>query len=230
MPFLIIAGIIILVAIITLPQIWIQQAMARHGKDRADFPGTGGELAAHLLTLADLKDVIVEETGAGQGDHYDPRARAVRLSSDILHGRSVTAVAVAAHEVSHAIQHRDDHSLLLARIRMSRPVQTIERVAGVVLASAPFVFIFVKSPALVFLQLGVCLLLLCARLGMHVVTLPVEYDASFNKALPILIKGGFLSPEDYDAAKTVLLAAAFTYVAAALMSLLDLTRLVRVFR
>ncbi len=103
MPILIGLGVVLLLALVFGPQFWVQWAMKRHGGERPDLPGTGGELARHLLDEAGLQSVPVEETEIG--DHYDPEARAVRLLPQNLAGRSVTAVAIAAHEVSHAIQH-----------------------------------------------------------------------------------------------------------------------------
>lgn len=228
MPVLIILGILALLALIFGPQFWVKAQMKRHSAERADFPGTGGELAAHLLDRAGLSGVKVEVTDAG--DHYDPIDKVVRLSSDVHGGRSVTAVAVAAHEVGHAIQHRDGDPLLVTRIRMAGGAQKLEVAAAVLFATAPLVLAFVHSMPLVILQIVVALALLASRLVMHLVTLPVELDASFGKALPILDRGGYLPPADLPAAKSVLRAAALTYVAAALVTLLDLTRIIRVLR
>jgi Zn-dependent membrane protease YugP len=228
MPVLIILGVVALIALIFGPQWWVRAQMKRHAVERTDFPGTGGELAEHLLEKAGLGGVKVEVTDAG--DHYDPIDKVVRLSPDVHGGRSVTAVAVAAHEVGHAIQHRDGDPLLVTRIRMADGAQKLEVAAAVLFATAPLVLAFVHSMPLVILQIVVALALLASRLVMHVLTLPVEFDASFGKALPILDKGGYLPPSDLPAAKSVLRAAALTYVASALVTLLDLTRLIRVLR
>jgi Zn-dependent membrane protease YugP len=228
MPVLIILGVVALIALIFGPQLWVRAQMKRHAVEREDFPGTGGELAQHLLEKAGLGGVKVEVTDAG--DHYDPIDKVVRLSPDVHGGRSVTAVAVAAHEVGHAIQHRDGDYLLVTRIWMADGAQKLEVAAAVLFATAPLVLAFVHSMPLVILQIVVALALLASRLFMHVLTLPVEFDASFGKALPILDKGGYLPPADLPAAKSVLRAAALTYVASALVTLLDLTRLIRVLR
>src|SRR5258708_34699193 len=103
MPIIILIFVSILVVVVFGPQWWIRRVLARHGVERLDLPGTGGELARHLLDEAGLRHVKVELTG--DGDHYDPEAGAVRLLPQHHDGRSVAAVAVAAHEVSHAIQH-----------------------------------------------------------------------------------------------------------------------------
>jgi Zn-dependent membrane protease YugP len=88
----------------------------------------------------------------------------------------------------------------------------------------------VRAPALFVVQIVAGLVLLAARVAVHVVTLPVELDASFGKALPILQRGGYLAPADMPAARTVLRAAAFTYVASALMTLLNVARWLRILR
>jgi hypothetical protein len=207
---------------------WVRHAMRRHAGEREDFPGTGGELARHLLDLANLKDVEVEI--APEGDHYDPVDKVVRLTPDHYDGRSVTAVAVAAHEVSHALQDADGNRLLAARVKLAGTVRAIEIGAAVVLASAPVLMILVKSPVLLVLQIAVVVALMASRLVVHLLTLPVEFDASFRRALPILERGGYLDPNDLPAARTVLRAAALTYVASALVTLLDVTRLLRVLR
>lgn len=228
MPILILLLVLAVLALIFGPQSWVRAQMRRHGAERTDFPGTGGELARHLLDAAGLQAVAVEPTD--QGDHYDPIDRVVRLAPENHDGRSVTAVAVAAHEVGHAIQHRDNHRLLLARIRMADGARKLEIAAAVLFAMAPLVFLFAKATPLLILQVVVAVGLLASRLVMHLVTLPVEFDASFGKALPILARGGYLKPADLPAARSVLRAAALTYVASALVTLLDLTRLARLWR
>ena len=99
-----------------------------------------------------------------------------------------------------------------------------------ILMATPLVFLLVKSPALAILQVGAGLALLGIRIVVHLVTLPVEFDASFGKALPVLTRGRYLSAGDLPAARSVLTAAAYTYVAAALASLIDVARWVRVLR
>jgi len=228
MVLLIIAGILLLLAVVFGPQMWVRHAMRRHAAERGDFPGTGGELARHLLDLADLKNVEVEI--APQGDHYDPVDKVVRLTPEHYDGRSVTAVAVAAHEVSHALQDAEGNRLLAARVKLAGTVRAIEIGAAVVLASAPVLMAVVKSPALLIMQIVVVVALMASRLVVHLLTLPVEYDASFRRALPILERGGYLDTADLPAARTVLRAAALTYVASALVTPLDVTRLLRVLR
>src|SRR5437660_7121962 len=228
MPILLaIAGVLFL-ALIFGPQVWIRRVMAQHGAQRPELPGTGAELARHLLDEADLSGVAVELTG--DGDHYDPEARAVRLSPQHHDGRSVAAVAVAAHEVSHAVQHARGEPAFARRFNLVRKLIWIERLASVILLLTPVVFLLVKSPALAVLQIIAGLALLAIRIAVHAVTLPVELDASFGKALPALTRGRYLGAGDLPAARSVLTAAAWTYVAAALAMLLNVARWFRVFR
>ena len=228
MPYLMALGALLLIALVFGPQWWIRRVMARHGADRPDLPGTGGEFARHLLDEAKLRDVKVELTG--DGDHYDPETRTVRLLPDHHDARSVAAIAVAAHEVSHAIQHARGEPAFARRVELVRQLIWVERLAMGILILAPVLFILVKSPALVALQVLAGIALLGIRVAVHVVTLPVEFDASFAKALPVLEGRKYLSGPDLPAARSVLRAAALTYVAAALATLLNVARWFRMLR
>ena len=228
MPIIIAFGSLLLIALVFGPQWWIRHVLRKNGADRPDLPGTGGELARHLLDEARLGDVKVEVTD--KGDHYDPESRAVRLMPQHHDARSVAAVAVAAHEVSHAIQHARGERPFARRVELVRQLIWVERLAVGILMLAPVLFILVKSPALVLLQVAAAVALLGIRVAVHVVTLPVEFDASFAKALPVLEGRRYLSGQDMPAARSVLRAAAFTYVAAALATLLDVARWFRILR
>jgi uncharacterized protein len=228
MPIILILVLAILLAVLVGPQWWVRHVLERHGVERSDLPGTGGELARHLLDLAGLHGVKVELTG--DGDHYDPEERAVRLLPQHHDGRSVSAVAVAAHEVSHAVQHANGEPAFTLRFDLVRKVIWIDRIATGLLLMAPVVFALVRAPVLLTLQIIAGLVLLTARVAVHVVTLPVELDASFGKALPVLKRGGYLGAADLPAARSVLRAAAFTYVASALMTLLNVARWFQILR
>jgi Zn-dependent membrane protease YugP len=228
MPVLLVLLLLILLAVIFGPQWWVQKVLARHGAERPDLPGTGGELARHLLDIGGLHGVKIELTG--DGDHYDPEDRAVRLLPQHHDGRSIAAVAVAAHEVSHAVQHANGERAFALRFEMVKKLIWFERIAGGLLLLAPIVFIVVKAPALLLVQLVAGLLLLMSRIVVHLMTLPVEFDASFGKALPVLERGRYLAAADMPAARSVLRAAAWTYVASALVTLLNVARWFRILR
>jgi Zn-dependent membrane protease YugP len=228
MPILIaIAGLLLLLLIFG-PQVWVRRVLKQHGADRSDLPGTGAELARHLLDAADLQSVAVEKTDIG--DHYDPDARAVRLLPQHHDGRSIAAVAVAAHEVSHAVQHAREEPAFMRRLELVRNLVWVDRIASGILMLAPIVAILVRSPALLIVQILAGVSLLGIRVVVHATTLPVEFDASFGKALPALVRGRYLAAGDLPGARSVLKAAAYTYVAAALATLLDVARWFRILR
>jgi Zn-dependent membrane protease YugP len=213
-------------ALIFGPQLWVTATMRRHGAERADYPGTGGELARHLLDEAGLQHVKVERVAAG--DHYAPDDKAVRLSAGNFDGRSITAVAVAAHEVGHALQHAEGYRPLMLRQKLAFWATNINRLGAVLMVAAPVLFALTRSPVIMFGQVAGAFAIMLTSVVIHVLTLPTEFNASFRRALPVLER--FIPPEDMPAARSVLKAAAFTYVAAALTTLLDITRWLRLFR
>jgi Zn-dependent membrane protease YugP len=219
-------GAVLFLALIFGPQAWIRMVMARHAVDRPDFPGTGGELARHLLDQAGLKAVKVERIV--EGDHYSPKNKAVRLSASNFDGKSVTAVAVAAHEVGHALQDAGGYMPLQLRQKLIGYTIAIEYTGSLLLMATPFVFMLARSPVILIAEVIAALGILFSNVVIHAVTLPAEFDASFKRALPLL--GRHLPADDMPGARSVLKAAAFTYVAAALSSLLDIARWLRILR
>lgn len=212
-----------------LPQMWVKSVLRRHAAERAEFPGSGGEFARHLLDEMNLTHVKVEET-TKLGDHYDPEAKAVRLTTQNFDGRSLTAIVVAAHEVGHAMQDATNYRPLHARVRLAKQAQSIERLGMGVMLATPLVVLIFKSPYVVVLELFLGMLILGSTVVMHAMTLPVEFDASFRRALPVLKAGRYIGDRDVGSARQILTAAAFTYVAAAAMSLLDVMRWLRLLR
>jgi uncharacterized protein len=128
------------------------------------------------------------------------------------------------------LQHAEGDRIFLLRQRLAPGIVWFERTAQVVFFAIPLLGAVVRSPVLIIGQIILVVALMASRLVMHLVTLPMEIDASFRRALPILEAGRFLPEADLPAARTVLKAAAFTYVAAALLSLVDVTRFIRVLR
>jgi Zn-dependent membrane protease YugP len=217
-----------LAALIFAPNIWVRRVLAKHAAPRQDFPGTGGEFAQHLVDHYALKGVTVEETA--EGDHYDPVAKAVRLSRTVREGRSLTAVVTAAHEVGHAIQDRTGYLPLVARTKSIRTAMRVEKIGSYTLFAAPLIGALTGSPAAAILTLVGAVAIMGSSIAVHLSTLPVEYDASFNKALPILREGGYLSQNDMPAAEQILRACAMTYVASSLASLLNVARWIAILR
>jgi len=202
-------AIVSLLLLIYGPQLWVRRVLDRHNRvDEANFPGTGGELARHLLDRYELQEVKVEVTEIG--DHYDPQARAVKLTRDKFDGKTLTAITVAAHECGHAYQHAAQEPLFLMRTRLAK------------------LSVF-KLPSAAFFNISGAFLIMGFAIAMHLLTLPVEIDASFKKALPLL-STGYLSRQQIPAARSILRAAAWTYVAASLASLLNFWRWVALLR
>jgi uncharacterized protein len=211
-----------------LPQMWVRRVIARHSADRPDLPGTGGEFARHLLEEMRLGDVKVEETPLG--DHYDPEAKAIRLMPQHFSGRSLTALVIAAHETGHAMQDATGYAPLKARTELAKRAVWMERIGAVVMLAAPIMMVLARGPHVLLIEVAAGLMILGMSLAMHAYTLPVEFDASFRRALPVLKAGKYISDRDMPAARQILRAAAFTYVAAAAMSLLNVARWLRVLR
>lgn len=219
---------VFVLAVIFGPQIWVQRVLNRYNRQpEPDFPGTGGELARHLLDRFDLHDVEVKETEIG--DHYDPITCTVALTPDKFAGKTLTAITVAAHECGHAIQHASGDKLFSWRTRLAMSAQWAERVGSFLLFSAPVLVMLTKAPSAALFNLLGAFLVIGFAVAMHLLTLPVELDASFNKALPLL-ESGYLKPEQMPAARRILRAAALTYVAAALASLLNFWRWLAILR
>lgn len=226
MPILGILFFLFFAALIFGPGLWTKWVLRKHGKDRPDYPGTGGELARHLLDGYNLEEVRVEAAPPGQ-DHYDPMEKVVRLSPEHLEGRSLTAVAVAAHEVGHAIQDRDDYKPLKRRTQLIMATRHFERIGIITITVASFASIFLAGPFAIALWVFGLVMTGLIQVVVQISTLPVEIDASFNRALPILKHGKFIPEKDLEGANEILKACAYTYVAAALRSIIDLLRYIR---
>ena len=222
------SGILIILGIVFGPQLWVRQTLKRHGVERPEFQGTGGELAVHLVERFGLEGVTVAEGRDGE-DYYDPESRTISLSPSHYRRKSVSAVAVAAHETGHAIQHKEQHAGFMKRQRRIRCAAMIERFSSLALMMTPFLFLVTRVPQSTLLTLTIGVFGLLASLWVQCVNLPIEFDASFNKALPILAEG-YLPEHDLYSARKVLKAAALTYVASALACLLNIGRWIMIFR
>jgi len=226
MPVLIL--LLIVVVIVFLPQWWAKNTFAKYSNHQDHIQGTGGELALHLLERFNMSDVNVEETDEGN-DHYDPESRTVRLSPKNFQDKSLTAVAVATHEVGHAIQHHNKEAKLELRSRLIKVSMKLEKLGSAIMMIMPIVVLITKSPAAGFIFFATGFLTIAGSTMIHLVTLPVEWDASFGKALPIL-KEGYIREDEQKAVDKILKAAAFTYVAASLMSILNVWRWIALLR
>ena len=214
--------ILIVVAIVLGPSLWVKRVLAKHGKDIPTMPGTGGELADHLIKRFELSDVKVEQTELG--DHYDDNDKMVRLTAPHFQGKSLSAIAVAAHEVGHAIQFHRNEPIARLRKRLTPAAIAVERVAIFILMAAPAVAAVLKVPQSGLLIAAVGVIAMLSSVFIQLLVLPLEFDASFNKALPILIDGEYIADDQVEAVREVLRADAWTYVAGTLASLLRFGR------
>lgn len=212
----------LLFALIFGPGLWVRRVLDRYSQPADRYAGTGAQLARHLLNKHGLESVSVETTT--DGDHYDPEKKAVRLTEDKYHGRSLTAITVAAHEVGHAIQDHEGYAPLRLRSRLVKATRNLERLGAGVLMLSPFVGAFTRMPGLSLLVFAAGLMTLGTSTLVHFATLPTEFDASFSRALPMLDKHRILKTPDRPHARRLLRAAALTYVSASLMSLLNIAR------
>lgn len=214
--------IVLLIVLVVGPSYWVKHIMEKYSLPDDRYAGTGAELARILLDRANLPQVSVEMTALG--DHYDPLEKAVRLTPDKFNGRSLTAITVAAHEVGHAIQDQEGYLPLKMRTRLVQLAAPVEKLGAGILMLAPLMVVLVRAPAAGALFLAGGLLTLGTSTLVHLITLPMEMNASFARALPILEQGNYLKPGDAPHARRLLTAAAWTYVSASLMTLLNIAR------
>jgi len=213
---------LILIAVVFGPGLWVQRVMRRYSEPGDRYRETGAELARVLLDAFDLQKVKVERTEIG--DHYDPKDKAVRLTPDKFDSRSLTAITVAAHEVGHALQDQQGYAPLRLRTHLVGITQGVEKLGAAILMASPFIGMITRAPSAGILMFLGGLASLGTAALVHLATLPTEFDASFARAMPMLEKGEVLLPGDEPHARRLLTAAAFTYVAASLMSLLNIAR------
>jgi len=217
--FAIIGGLLVVFG----PQLWIRWVFFRYKNDLPDIPGTGAELARHLLQRFDIDGVVVEETRPF-GDHFDSSEPAIRLSPDNYNGRSLTAIAVAAHEVGHAIQWHRNEEIFKLRQRFIPLAMKMQRIGFTLLSLSPIIGLITRHPTGIAAPLAGGVLMAICGAATYLIVLPEEWDASFNKALPVLADGDYVSDAQLPAIRQILQAAALTYAAGALASILQLWR------
>ena len=198
-------------ALSMVAQIWLQSAYARSRNVPARTTGYGAARA--VLDGYGLRDVDIEQTPGQLSDHYDPREKVLRLSDEVFHGRSLAAVGIAAHEAGHALQDAQRYPLLAIR-NAAVPAAGIGSGAGMMLLVLGV--IFGLTPLLL---LGI--ILFSGVVLFQLVNLPVEFDAS-RRAKAELVQLGIVDAQELPYVRRVLWAAALTYVAAAMQSVLTL--------
>ncbi len=225
MPVLI---ILLLLLIVFGPQLWVKYVLRKHQKHIESLDGTGSELALHLIERFELTGVQLKKGGKDE-DYYDPQNKIVCLSPEVYEGRSLTAVAVAAHEVGHAIQFCKQEPVSLLREKYLSKAHFIRHYGVMFLMASPIIGLLFRIPHLAVLTLIIGVGTLLVSVLMHVAVLPEEFDASFNKALPILSEG-YITEDQLPKVRQILKACALTYVAAAMADILNLWRWIRFIR
>ncbi|MCU0645966.1 MAG: zinc metallopeptidase [bacterium] len=209
--------LIIVGGIITLwAQLRVKSTFAKYNNVRARNGITGAQVARDILRTNHVDDVDVEETGGSLTDHYDPKAKKLRLSTDIFRSSSVAALGVAAHEAGHALQHHAGYAPLHVRNGIY-PVANLGSQIAFPLFIGGFFF---RSGFM--MDIGIWLFL--GAVIFQLITLPVEFNAS-SRAVVLLESHGYLERDEIGGAKKVLNAAALTYVAATAVAIMHLIRL-----
>jgi hypothetical protein len=198
----------------------VQHTYQKWSRVRAAGGMNGQQMARAIMTRNGVHDVAVEEVGGVLSDHYDPRTKKVRLSSHNFREPSIAAIAVGAHEVGHVLQHAQGYAPLAIRSAVA-PVAGF----GSMLAFPLFFIGLMFGGGAATILMDVAILFFAGAVLFHVVTLPVEFDAS-KRALAQLTESGAIAPQEVAGAKQVLDAAALTYVAAAAMAALQLVRMI----
>ncbi|MGP4083040.1 zinc metallopeptidase [Pseudalkalibacillus sp. R45] len=211
---------LLLLAIPLWAQFRVKKVYRKYSQLPSAYGMTGAEVARKILNDNNLFDVEVEPVRGKLSDHYDPRSKVVRLSEDNYYGHSIAGTAVAAHEVGHAIQHANHYTPLRVRHALV-PVAAIGSNLSYFL-----ILIGILMNAANLILPGI--LLMAGAVLFQLVTLPVEFNAS-NRAMDQIVHLGVIRNDEERQAKKVLNAAALTYVASALVALLELARFVFIF-
>lgn len=214
--------LLMLVAIVITAgaQIFVTSSYNKYKKVKAKGNLTGFEVARSILDSHNLNNVYITETTGILSDHYDPSRKVIRLSKEIFHGNSIASYSVAAHEVGHAIQDKEGYTFLRIR-NMIFPLVNFASYFGYIAIMIGIIFSVIN-----FIWIGIALEIII--LLFQLITLPVEFDAS-KKALEELKKKNLLTKSEINHSKSMLTAAAFTYVASVLSTVLEILRLIFVF-
>ena len=200
--------LIIFLILSTAPVIWLNYVFHKNDQILINMPFTGLEFGKLILKDYGLPEVKIEKSLSV--DHYDLLEKKVKVTQDRLSKKSLTAISIVCHEIGHAIQHKEKYKALEQRTSLVRNTAWISQIgSSILLIGIPTILATGYYP-LIKVCLLLALLSLLIGIIVHLITLEVELDASFNKALPILIEK--VPPEYHDSCKSILRAAAFTYV------------------
>ena len=202
-----------------IAQIIVTTSYNKYKKIQNSKSITGYDVARKILDKNNLTEIMILETKGNLSDHYDPSRKVIKLSTDIYHGTSIAAASVAAHECGHAIQDKDRYKPMRIRSKIVPTVNLCSKLGYIaIILGAIFSYQLI--------EIGI--ILLATILVFELITLPVEFNAS-KRALQELDKLKLIGKEEKTKSKSMLRAAAFTYVASLITSFLQILRLVLIF-
>ena len=211
------------IILIYLPDLYVKNIFKKNNKILNDMPFSGKELADKILKDFKLENIpinSIKNIPIGNSN-YDPIKKEINISESIYNRKSITSLAVIVHEIGHAIQHKEKSKLLDLRIKLIKKTKILQNVGSVLfIIGLPSIFTVTKSFLLTIITGLIIIGCLSTNVLVHLITLPNETDASFNKALPILKK--YVPRENLKQCRSVLIAAAFTYLAGSVRSILQL--------
>lgn len=211
--------IILAFSITFISQIIVSSSYSKYKKKLNNKDQNGYDVARKILDKNGLEDIMILETKGNLTDHYDPTKKVIKLSTDIYHGSSIASVSVAAHECGHAIQDKDNYKPMRIRSKLVPTVNICTRI-GYLAILIGIIFSYTL------IEIGIILLL--SMLVFQLITLPVEFNAS-KRALIQLEDLNLIDKEEKKSAQKMLSAAAFTYIAALLSTLLEILRYILIF-
>lgn len=203
--------------IVMLAQVNIQSKYAKYRKIATKSKKTGAEVARQMLNSNGLSQIKVEMTNGQLSDHYDPRKKLINLSQDVYQGHSIASVAVAAHEVGHAIQDSENYTFMKLRGALV-PIVNFASMLG-------YISILIGFGASLLKLITIGIIAQIVVLSFHIITLPVEFNAT-GRAKKYLATADGIDSTEISGIKSMLGAAAFTYVASLLTNILQILRLV----
>ena len=205
--------------ILFLPNLWVNYVLKKNNEILPDMPFTGKELGNRILKELKINNVTIHSIK--QLDHYNPIEKKVHISENKIDKKSITSISVVVHEIGHAIQDKENYKPLILRQKLIEKTMIFQRLGSFLLIiGLPSIFAFTKSPLITFIAAILIMGCLSTNVLIHLITLPVEFDASFKRALPILKK--YVPNENMKQCKSVLRAAAFTYLAQSIISIFRL--------
>ena len=209
---------IIFLLLSVFPMLWLNYVFNKNDKILINMPFNGQEFGNLILEEKGLNNVLIEETSVG--DHYDLNEKKVKVLNDRLKKKSLTSISIICHEIGHAIQHQENYKPLKNRTIIVKSTAWITQIGNsILLIGIPFIFA-TGATSLIKTSLIIVLISLIIGVFIHIITLDVEFDASFNRAMPIIKEK--IPKEYHNACRSVLLAAAFTYVVGTIRNFISL--------